>query len=269
MKRIYIIIMALLLALPGRTVIVSAAVADSKSDIVINSGRIYKGNELYTGWYHMGESQKCYVVNGDRVKGWYKIGGKYYYFEKDYNLAVNKIVGSKTRGYFYVDKSGVRVTSKEIQQAVAFVMKYSNAKFSRQKRLRQCFQAIRKYPYHHMSTAAPSAGKIPSYARYMFTVHQGNCYRYGSAMAYIGRVLGYDTRLAVGAVTARGPHARLSPHGWCEVKTGKTWKMIDCSMQRFNLKKNLFMVTRAKYPYRLRCDKVHPMKVKKGKVKWS
>lgn len=34
-------------------------------------------------------------------------------------------------------------------------------------------------------------------------------------------------------------------------------------------KKNLFMVTHTKYPYRLRCDKVHLMKVKKGKVKWS
>lgn len=259
----------LFLAVSGKPARVSAAVIDNKSDFTVDSGRIYKDNVLYTGWYNAGKNQKCYVVNGDRVKGWYKIGSKYYYFEKDYTLAANKIAGSKADGYFYVDKSGVRVTSKEICQAVSFVTKYSSAKLSRPKRLQQCFKAIRKYPYHHMSTAAPSAGQIPSYARYMFTAHQGNCYRYGSAMAYIGRVLGYDTRLAVGAVTARGPHARLSPHGWCEVRTGNTWKMIDCSMQRFNLKKNLFMVTRAKYPYRLRCNKVHPMKVNKGKVRWS
>ena len=147
-------------------------------------------------------------------------------------------------------------------------MKYSDAKFSRQKRLKQCFRAIRKYPYHHMSSVAPAAKKIPSYANYMFTAQKGNCYRYGSAMAYIGRVLGYDTRLAVGAVTSRGPRASLSPHGWCEIKIGKNWKMIDCSMQRFNLKKNLFLVTRKKYPYRLRCDKVHAMVVRNGKVKW-
>ncbi|MFR8667697.1 MAG: transglutaminase domain-containing protein [Anaerobutyricum soehngenii] len=265
-SKMLVVILAVFLLVSGSSQIVCAATSESEFTIV--QEKVYKDGELYTGWCSMGKGQKYYVVNGNRVKNWYKVGKKYYYFGDDYNLIVNSIVGSKAKGYYYVDKRGVRVTAKEIRQAVTFVMKYSDAKFSRQKRLKQCFRAIRKYPYHHMSSVAPAAKKIPSYANYMFTAQKGNCYRYGSAMAYIGRVLGYDTRLAVGAVTSRGPRASLSPHGWCEIKTGKNWKMIDCSMQRFNLKKNLFLVTRKKYPYRLRCDKVHAMVVRNGKVKW-
>lgn len=88
-------------------------------------------------------------------------------------------------------------------------------------------------------------------------------------MAYIARVLGYDSRVAVGGVTARGPAAPLSLHGWCEVKYGKSWRMLDCSMQRAHHDRNLCLVTRKKYPFRLRCDKVYTMTVKNAKVKWS
>ena len=103
----------------------------------------------------------------------------------------------------------------------------------------------------------------------MFSRHRGDCYYYAATMAYIARVLGYDSRVAVGGVTARGPAAPLSLHGWCEVKYGKSWRMLDCSMQRAHLDRNLCLVTRKKYPFRLRCDKVYTMTVKNAKVKWS
>ena len=102
-----------------------------------------------------------------------------------------------------------------------------------------------------------------------FSRHRGDCYYYASTMAYIARVLGYDSRVAVGGVTARGPAAPLSLHGWCEVKYGKSWRMLDCSMQRAHHDRNLCLVTRKKYPFRLRCDKVYTMTVKNAKVKWS
>ena len=57
---------------------------------------------------------------------------------------MNKIVGSKAKGYFYVDQGGVRVTSREIQQAVAFVKKYSSAKLSRKISLRRKTGLCRK-----------------------------------------------------------------------------------------------------------------------------
>ncbi|WP_270498730.1 transglutaminase-like domain-containing protein [Blautia intestinalis] len=181
----------------------------------------------------------------------------------------NKIVGSKAKGYYYVDKTGRKVNTREIRQAVDFVMRNSKAGDSRAKRLKACYRALQTYPYFGMTNRAPKAKNLSSYARYMFSRHRGDCYYYASTMAYIARVLGYDSRVAVGGVTARGPAAPLSLHGWCEVKYGKSWRMLDCSMQRVHLDRNLCLVTRKKYPFRLRCDKVYTMTVKKAKVKWS
>lgn len=192
--------------------------------------------------------------------------GKVYQNNK---LVVNKIVGSKSQGYYYVDKTGRKVNTKEIRQAVDFVMQNSKAGDSRAKRLKDCYRALQTYPYFGMTTRAPKAKNLSSYARYMFSRRRGDCYYYASTMAYIARVLGYDSRVAVGGVTARGPAAPLSLHGWCEVKYGKSWKMLDCSMQRAHLDRNLCLVTRKKYPFRLRCDKVYTMTVKNAKVKWS
>ena len=181
----------------------------------------------------------------------------------------NKIVGSKAKGYYYVDKTGRKVNTREIRQAVDFVMRNSKAGDSRAKRLKVCYRALQTYPYFGMTNRAPKAKNLSSYARYMFSRHRGDCYYYASTMAYIARVLGYDSRVAVGGVTARGPAAPLSLHGWCEVKYGKSWRMLDCSMQRAHHDRNLCLVTRKKYPFRLRCDKVYTMTVKNAKVKWS
>ena len=181
----------------------------------------------------------------------------------------NKIVGSKAKGYYYADKTGRKVNTREIRQAVDFVMRNSKAGDSRAKRLKVCYRALQTYPYFGMTNRAPKAKNLSSYARYMFSRHRGDCYYYASTMAYIARVLGYDSRVAVGGVTARGPAAPLSLHGWCEVKYGKSWRMLDCSMQRAHLDRNLCLVTRKKYPFRLRCDKVYILTVKNAKVKWS
>lgn len=181
----------------------------------------------------------------------------------------NKIVGSRAKGYYYVDKTGRKVNTREIRQAVDFVMRNSKAGDSRAKRLKACYRALQAYPYFGMTNRAPKAKNLFSYARYMFSRHRGDCYYYASTMAYIARVLGYDSRVAVGGVTARGPAAPLSLHGWCEVKYGKSWRMLDCSMQRAHHDRNLCLVTRKKYPFRLRCDKVYTMTVKNAKVKWS
>ena len=55
-----------------------------------------------TGWVTE-NSNTYYTVNGKRVKGWRKIDKKYYYFDANYILQKNKIVGSKQKGYYYVD----------------------------------------------------------------------------------------------------------------------------------------------------------------------
>lgn len=263
-KKIVLVLMTIVvLALGG--VNVSAA---STAGISIKQGKVYQNDKIYTGWYTQNNS-KYYSVNGTRAKGWKKISNKYYYFASNCKLVTNRIVGSKAKGYFYVDKTGARITTKEIRQAVDFVMKNSKASDKPAVRMKACFKALLKYPYHHMSAVAPKASQIPSCAGYMFSNKKGNCYRYASSMAYIARVLGYDVRVACGGVTARGAGAALSPHGWCEVKYGNAWRMIDCSMQRAYTSKNLYLVTRKQYPFRLRCDKVYTMTSSNGGIKWS
>ena len=121
-----------------------------------------------TGWVTE-NSNTYYTVNGKRVKGWRKIDKKYYYFDANYILQKNKIVGSKQKGYYYVDRSGVRVTAPEIKYAVSFVMKNSSVKDSRSKRLRDCFEALCKYQYYRgWLDNDISADSISSYAKYMF-----------------------------------------------------------------------------------------------------
>mgnify|MGYP000504886847 CR=1 FL=1 len=51
--------------------------------------------------------------------------------------------------YYYVDKTGVRVTTREVRQAVAFVMSSSKATDIPSKRLKTCFRALLKYPYYN------------------------------------------------------------------------------------------------------------------------
>lgn len=243
--------------------------SDSRSSVIVEKGKVYDDSgELYTGWYTLNK-HRYYAENGKRIAGWKRISKKYYYFNSDYTLAKNKIVGSASKGYYYVDRSGIRVTDKEIRQAVDFVVKNSGSNVSQRERLRQCFKALCKYSYMHRETVLPKASQLPGYAEYMFNQHQGNCYYYGTTLAYISRVLGYDSRLAAGGVTARGPGYALSSHGWCEVHVDSGWKLMDCSMQNAHSNVNLFFIAREKYPYRLRCDKTYELTVKDGKVSWK
>ena len=234
----------------------------------IQNGRLCDTNgSPYTGW-RIENGKKFYYDNGKSCKGWKKIGKQHYYFDAKNGLAKNKIVGSKKKGYYYVDNKGIRVTNKEIKLAVEFVMKNSDAKATRRQRLKQCFNVLCQYPYFARDYVV-KASNLPSFARTMLITGRGDCYYYGTTMAYIARVLGYDSRVAGGGVTARGPWYPKTEHGWCEVRIGSTRRMIDCSMQRAHTAHNLFLVKRSDYPFWLRCDKVYTLRIKEGKTNWK
>lgn len=219
------------------------------------------------GWVKQG-SDTYFLIKGKKQTGWRKIKSKYYYFNTKGILQKNKIVGNKHSGYYYVDLDGIRVTDKNIQYAVKFVMKNSSSKDSPKRRLKSCYKALCKYRYKRFYSDKPSAKKIQSYAAYMFKNKKGNCYRYASAFAYIARVLGYNSRVSVGGVTSH-TNSALSPHGWCEIKINGKWTVCDCSMQKTHKKNNLFLCLMKKYPFKIRCDKTYVMYVKKGKVGWK
>lgn len=218
------------------------------------------------GWVKEG-GNTFYYRKGKQVTGWQKISGKYYYFD-DGILEKNTIAGSKKEGYYYVDQNGVRITDKQIAMAVKFVLKHSRMNDTPRDRLRDCYDVLRNYRYQRIYRNNPSAGMVPSYASYMFTHRRGNCYRYASAYAYIARVLGFKVRVCAGGVNTRNGRY-LSPHGWCEVKIGDTWKMVDCSLGRHHWRHNFFLTTREKYPFHARCNKIFTMKIKNHKIHWT
>ena len=220
-----------------------------------------------TGWVTVNGKQQ-YYKNGKRQSGWIKVKGKYYYCTKAKGLLRNTIAGSKKHGYYYVDEDGVRVNNSVMSLAVSFAVKHSKASHTPKERLRECFDALCLYPYVRSYYDDPAPGLISSYARDMLKNQGGNCYRYASSFAYIAKSLGFDVRVGVGGTTAYR-YNDLSPHGWCEIKIGKTWYIVDCSMARHNPDENLFLVARKNYPFKLRCDKIFSMEITNHKITWT
>ena len=261
-----IFLCAVILFLCASSVVRPARASEKAADPAASEVDAKEKEKPKNGWKKT-KSKTFYYKNGRKQTGWCKIDKKYYYFDENGVLQKNKIVGTKKTGYYYVDTTGVRVTDKAIKCAVSFVMNNSSSGSSSKQRLRSCYNALCKYPYQRIYSDKPGASAIESYALYMFNNKKGNCYRYASALAYIARGLGYDSRVSVGGVTAYA-YRSLSPHGWCEVKIDGSWKVCDCSMQR-GRKTNLFLVEWKSYPFRIRRDKTYSMKVQKGEVSWK
>lgn len=227
----------------GKNVKVSNSKSDSKK-------KAKQSKKRKNGWYKK-NLKTYYYKNGYKYIGWHKIENQYYYFNEKGVLQKNTIVGSAEKGYNYVDAGGILVVDSAIKCAVNFVMKYSSPNQSTLQRLKSCYNALCGYSYQRVYSDQPSASVIRSYALYMFNYKKGNCYRYGSALAYIARVLGLDSRVSVGGVTAYA-YRNLSPHGWCEINIGGVWRLCDCSMQRAHTSNNLFLVEWNRYPFRIR-----------------
>ena len=221
----------------------------------------------YTGWKRKAD-RTWYFKDGKQVRGWQKINGKWYYFTYD-GKKTNCIAGNASGGWHYVNAQGVRITDPQIRMAVEFVRSCSNDGQSGKVRLRKCFQKMCTYLYSRYPSDTPGPSAFASYAANTFTVKLANCWRYSCAMAYIARVLGFDSRVCLGGVTAHGPTHPLSAHGICEVKLDGTWKVMDVSMQRAHRNVNLFLVPRGNYPYRLQINTTHPLKIKGTAVYWE
>ncbi len=103
----------------------------------------------------------------------------------------------------------------------------------------------------------------------LFTNICGNCYRYAAGFACIAKVLGYDSRVAVGGVTSSSTRSYLSPHGWTEVKVDGKWYICDVSMARSSSGKSTYMRTESNYPYRHRCDNRYTLSTSNGKAVWK
>ena len=115
---------------------------------------------LFAAVMTAGSAMRPVQAAEDNLSGWQKIKGKYYYYEEGVKQK-NKIVGNKTDGYYYVDKSGIRITTKEIKYAVQFVVKNSKSTQSKAARLKSCYKALLSYKYKGVNGDKPSAKAMP------------------------------------------------------------------------------------------------------------
>ena len=80
-----------------------------------------------------------------------------------------------------------------------------------------------------------------SYAKEMYRVGSGNCYRFASLMSCIARSLGYNTRTIAGAVAVSTGEG---VHGWTEVYMNGGTYILDPNFERA-YKRNFYLVTYA------------------------
>ena len=250
-----------------------------------------KSGKMYTGKHKIGKAIYYFKKSGQMQTKWVKINEKKYYFSPKNNVMLtewqkigdykyyfmpsgtekgvlqsNCIVDTST-GSFYVDAEGIQVTSDEIVQAVGFVKSYTDSSWSAEVKLQKCFEALwRNYSYQRFYDT-PAAWSMSGYANYMFANRMGNCFRYAASYACVARVLGYESRVAVGSVSAR--NGGMTPHGWAEVNVDGTWYICDPNMQRNYPNINSYMCTDSTYAYRHTCSVRYTLTIRKGGVFWE
>ncbi len=250
-----------------------------------------KSGKMYTGKHKIGKAIYYFKKSGQMQTKWVKINEKKYYFSPKNNVMLtdwqkigdykyyfmpsgiekgvlqsNCIVDTST-GSFYVDAEGIQVTSDEIVQAVGFVKSYTDSSWSAEVKLQKCFEALwRNYSYQRFYDT-PAAWSMSGYANYMFANRMGNCFRYAASYACVARVLGYESRVAVGSVSAR--NGGMTPHGWAEVNVDGTWYICDPNMQRNYPNINSYMCTDSTYAYRHTCSVRYTLTIRKGGVSWE
>ncbi len=258
---------------------------NSKSIVTKTSGwysisstdKVYVGPKGYVTMRFSTKSGKLTKYNYGKKK-WelikvteYKIGSKTYYFNSKGILAKNEIVGSSKTGYFYVDETGCKVTSREIQMAVDFVRMRTNDSMTREQKLYACFIYLsRNYPYLRDYVVPTDASRFTYYCIDMLENNHGNCYRCAATFATVATVLGYKARVTCGQVTnLQGDGFTI--HGWTELwrPEDNEWVVYDVSMQRnWPARDYYHVLMRNYYPTHRIIGPRARLTVKNGRVNW-
>ncbi|MCD7741714.1 MAG: arylamine N-acetyltransferase, partial [Ruminococcus sp.] len=218
--------------------------------------------------YYFKKSASSTTPKGAMIKGYITISGKKYYFSSKGVLQKGKIVGTKSKGYYYADEDGICVTSSEIKYAVDFVMSHSDSGDSASERLKSCYDYLYLNYTYTRSYYAPDASNMSDEAVIMFENKSGNCYKYAAAFACIAKVLGYDSQVATGQVSA--VNGGTTPHAVTRVKVDGTWYICDSQLQASYHQRAFYMTTESKYPTTyLKLDTFYTLTISEGKVTWK
>lgn len=147
------------------------------------------------------ESGNTYYVgkDGKAVCGWRKIGGEYYYFDRENGKMSS---GGKVDN-IKINKNGTAVQTEANVQKIQTMMKarsvmeqVTNASDSKSQKIEKCFRWIFQFPYRRYRRLKPiykQPGWEVTFANDIFDHHQGCCVSEASAAAFLFHECGYET----------------------------------------------------------------------------
>ncbi len=232
------------------------------------------------GWWYIKNGKVDFTHNGvDKNKNgwWYVTGGKVqfgftglanyknsngWWYIKDGKVDFGAGgVYKNNNGWWYVN-GGKVLFDDCLTYAAQFVGAHSNTGQSASEKMQSCFTYMRNNYNYTRYYGTPTAKDLPSCAVDYFKNGTGNCYRYAAAVTSVAKVLGYETRTALGQIESSQGDGVMSAHGWCEVKVNGTWYICDVGY-------NVYMKTMAQYPRTLAVDNRYTLNVTGGKAVWK
>ncbi len=242
----------------------------------VGADKVYVGSKGYVTVKFNTKSGKLTKYNYNKNK-WelmkvvsYKIGSKTYYFNSAGIAVVNGIAGNSQSGYFYVDETGCKVTSKEIQMAVDFVINNTKSGMNSEEKLKVCYYKLSKFPYQRDYTKPSYEDRFRELAIDALTNGTANCYRYASAFACIATVLGYEARVTCGLIPP-WYNGELTMHGWTELWTpsAKQWRVYDPCKEQHAVNESFYNRDISTfYPGSLVIERRARLTVKNGQDRW-
>ena len=113
--------------------------------------------------------------------------------------------------------------------------------------LRRGYNYMMEFPFRTGNVfpigAAPTW--LVPYAKEMYQIGSGNCYRSASLMCAIAKALGYDATVIAGGLRTKNG---IESHAWTEVRLGGRILMLDPNMERNFRDRNFYLVTYAQAP---------------------
>ena len=233
---------------------------------------------MQTGLVTVGKKTYFLNVNGIVGTGWQQIGDGIYYFNADGSMAKNTTVdgfklgkdgkvvftaeqlamaaaaaqaasGAATQANVTTAVSAEPVTNQALAQTVQSILAgIITPDMTDDQKLLACFEYVLNSMSYKRTYETPGGDFTGQYALEAFTTHQGNCYRYASAFAYLAKGAGFDAHVVTGMISAA--RGGLTPHGWAEVNVGGVWYLFDPDMAdaKDKFRNNMFKVTYETYP---------------------
>lgn len=137
--------------------------------------------------------------SGDFLRGWRKIGGDYYYFDRENGKMASsaevdgiKISGNGTAEPTQADEQKIQTMMK----ARAVVEQITNESDSKSQKIEKCFRWIFQFPYRRYRRLKPiykQPGWEVTFANDIFDKHQGCCVSEAAATAFLFHECGYET----------------------------------------------------------------------------